>query len=163
MLGTAALAAGGKVAKTGGGPGFPSIPHLSGFSQDLHPSDGLKRKDRAHDKSRLLFHDRVVDRGAEAFVQDLAIGDLGGGGGAILVGGGDGDVEGHDLVGVPGQSHFLEARDFRQGNGIEIRHGGVDLALNGNTPLAAAPFRRARLRKQLIHIAKSTMKGGYKQ
>ena len=61
-----------------------------------------QRFDRAGDEGRLLLDDGVVDRGAEAFVEDLDAEQLGRGGGAVLVGAGDGDVEGQDLVGVPG-------------------------------------------------------------
>lgn len=72
-------------------------------------ADRLQRLDRAGDEGRLLLDDGVVDRGAEAFVEDLDPEELGTGGGAVLVGAGDGDVEGQDLVGVPGQGGFFEA------------------------------------------------------
>ena len=67
----------------------------------------------------------VVDRGAKAFVQDLDAEQFGRGGSPVLVGGGDGDVEGQALVAVPGKSGFLEALDGRQRNVVEVFRGGV--------------------------------------
>jgi hypothetical protein len=51
---------------------------------------------------------------------------LGRGGGAVFVGRGHGDVEGQDLVGVPGQGGFLEALDFGEGDAVQLFDGGVD-------------------------------------
>lgn len=55
--------------------------------------------------------DRVVDRHAGAFVQDLDAEDLHRGRRALFVGAAEGDVEGKDLVGVPGLGLLLEAGD----------------------------------------------------
>ncbi len=84
------------------------------------------RQHGAGDEGGLLLEDGVVDRGAETFVEDLDAEQLGRGGGAVLVGGGDGDVEGQDLVGVPGRGDFLEALDLGEGDVIELVGGGVD-------------------------------------
>jgi len=64
-----------------------------------HGHQGL---DGAGDEGGLLFRDRVVDGDAEAFVEDFDAEDLGGLGLALFVVGHQGDVEGQDLVGVPG-------------------------------------------------------------
>jgi hypothetical protein len=50
----------------------------------------------------LHLGDGVVDGYAVAFVQDLDTEDLAGSGTSLFIGGGQGDVEGKDLVGVPG-------------------------------------------------------------
>ena len=68
----------------------------------------------------------VVDRGSEAFVQDLDAEQLGRGGRSVFVGAGDGDVEGQDLVGVPGVGDFLEAVDFTQRDVIQLIDRGID-------------------------------------
>ena len=39
--------------------------------QERGAADGLERRDRAGDERRLLLEDAVVDRSAEAFVEDL--------------------------------------------------------------------------------------------
>lgn len=85
-----------------------------------------RRQYGASDKSRLLFHDRVVDGAAPAFVHDFDAEDLAGGGGAIFVGGGDGDVEGQNLIDVPGSGNFLEALDGAERDVIELVGRGVD-------------------------------------
>ena len=85
-----------------------------------------------------------VDRRAEAFVQDLHAEDLAAGGGAILVGRGQGDVEGQDLVAVPGQGDFLEALDVRQRDLIELIDGGIDRESNvpGQSGVEDSPSAR---------------------
>ena len=91
----------------------------------VRASDGLQGQDGAGDEGRLLLEHRVVDGRAKAFVQDLDAKELGRGGGPVFVGGRDRDIEGQALVGVPGQSRFLEALDGRQGNVVEIFRGRV--------------------------------------
>ncbi len=66
----------------------------------------LQRRDVAGDKGPLLLDDGVIDRGAEAFVEDFDAEQFRRGGGAVLVGAGQGDVEGQSLVGIPGKSGF---------------------------------------------------------
>ena len=80
--------------------GRPARPAQRGelHLQQRSPSDGLERRDRAGDESRLLLKHGVVDRGAKAFVEDLDAEQLGGGGGAVFVGRGQGDIKGQDLV-----------------------------------------------------------------
>jgi hypothetical protein len=61
----------------------------------------------------LLLEHGIIDREAEALVQDLDSEQFGRGGGAILVGAGAGDVKGRHLIGVPGVGDFLEALTTR--------------------------------------------------
>lgn len=82
-------------------------------------------RDRAGDERRLRFHDGVIDRSSEPFVQDLDTEDLGAGGCAVLVRGSDGDIKGQNLIRVPGKSKSLEALDFRERNRIQIFDRGV--------------------------------------
>ena len=89
-------------------------------------SDGLQGQDGAGDERGLLLEDRVINGGAEAFIEDLDPEQLRRGGGAVFVGGGDGDVEGQALIGVPGESRFLEALDLGQGDVVEVFARGVD-------------------------------------
>ena len=96
--------------------------------QQGRASNRLERRDRAGDKGRLHLEHGVIDGGAEAFVQDLDAEQLAAGGGAVFVGRGHGDVEGQDLVGVPGQGGFLEALDFGQG---DVCPSSVMVALTG--------------------------------
>ena len=81
--------------------------------------------DVAGDEGGLHLGDRVVDRHAAAFVQDLDPEDLHAGGGAVFVGAGQGDVEGEDLVGVPGQGFGLEAGDGVEALAAELVDGGI--------------------------------------
>ena len=74
---------------------------------------GLQRGDGLGHKRRLLFDDGVIDGSAEAFVEDFDAVEFGGGGGAIFVGGGDGDVKGQDLISEPGESGLT--RSFSRG------------------------------------------------
>lgn len=77
--------------------------------------------------SSLLLDDGVIDGSAKAFVQDLDAEQFGRGGRAILVGSGDGDIEGQDLIGEPGGRRFLEALHGRQRNVVEGGGvGGID-------------------------------------
>lgn len=64
---------------------------------------GLERRDGLGDESGLLFDDSVIDGGAEALVEDFDAEQLGAGGGSVLIGAGDGDVEGQapELLGGP--------------------------------------------------------------
>lgn len=70
---------------------------------------GLQRRDVAGDKRPLLLDDGVIDRGAKAFVEDFYAEEFGAGGGAVLVGAGQGDIEGQGLIGIPGKSGFLSS------------------------------------------------------
>ena len=70
----------------------------------LGGADGLQRGDGLGHEGRLLFDDGVIDGSAEAFVEDFDAEQFGGSGGAVFVGAGDGDIEGQDLVGIPGKS-----------------------------------------------------------
>jgi len=72
-------------------------------------SDRLQGLDGAGHEGGLLFEHAVVDRKAEAFVQDFDAEEFRRGGGAVLVGHGAGDVEGQDLIGIPGQGGFFES------------------------------------------------------
>ncbi len=83
-------------------------------------SDGLQGQDGAGDKRTLLLEHRVIDRSTEAFVQDLDAEELGRGGRAVFVGGGDRDVKGQALIGVPGQSDLLEALNGRERDVVEV-------------------------------------------
>lgn len=105
---------GGIQAHTGAGPG------KNGFAASS------RRTIEPHCEGRLHLEHRVIDRRPEAFVQDLDPEQLGGSGGAVFVGRGHGDVEGQDLVGVPGQGGFLEALNFGERNVVELFDGGID-------------------------------------
>jgi len=85
-----------------------------------------KRAESRFESERRLLYDRVVDRRPEAFIQDLDSEQLSRGGGAVFVGGGQGDVEGQDLVGVPGQSHFFETLYVGQRDVVQLVDGSVD-------------------------------------
>jgi hypothetical protein len=87
----------------------------------------LGSQNRAGDERGLLLEDGVIDRRAEAFVEDLDAEQFGGSGSAIFVGGGDGDVEGQALVGVPGKSILFEALDAGEWGVV----GGVNHAVDG--------------------------------
>ena len=45
---------------------------------------------------------------------------------AVFVGAGDGDIEGQDLIGVPGISQLFVAADFRKAQVIDLVDGGAD-------------------------------------
>ena len=92
----------------------------------LPTPDRLQGRDGAGHEGGLHLQHRVVDRGAEALVEDLDPEQLGRGGGPVLVGGGDGHVEGQDLVGVPGLGDFLEALDFGERDIIQLLGDGVE-------------------------------------
>jgi hypothetical protein len=64
-------------------------------------ADGLQGRNRLGDEGGLLFDDGVIDGSAEAFVEDFYAEQFGRGGGAVFVGGGDGDIEGQDLISEP--------------------------------------------------------------
>ena len=100
---------------------------------DLGGAAGLERRDSLGHKRCLLLDDGVVDGSAEALVEDLNAVELGRGAGAVLVGRGDGDIEGQDLIGEPGQRGFLETLHGRQRNVIE--RGGVGLVDRGGNVL----------------------------
>lgn len=78
-------------------------------------ADGLQRRDGLGDEGGLLLDDGVIDRGAETFVEDFHAEEFGRGRGPVLVGAGDGDVQGQDLVGVPGESWFFQPIFFYTG------------------------------------------------
>lgn len=81
--------------------------------------------DVAGDEGGLHLGDRVVDGHARAFLQDLDPEDLHAGNSAVFVGAGQRDVEGRDLIGVPGQSFGLEARDGVETLAAELVDGGA--------------------------------------
>ncbi len=95
-------------ATASGGTGGPARKGSSVLRQDGSGADGGHGGDAAGDKGRLHLADRVVDTHAVAFVEDLDAVEIAGGG-AVLVGGGESDIEEQDLVAVPGQGDFLEA------------------------------------------------------
>ena len=78
--------------------------YVLGAGDHLGGADSLQRGDGLGHESRLLFDDGVIDGGAEAFVEDFDAEQFGRSGGSIFVGAGDGDIEGQDLVGIPGES-----------------------------------------------------------
>jgi len=71
-----------------------------GVAQGLQGSDGL-----GHERG-LLLDDGVIDGSAETLVEDLDPEQFGRSSGAVLVGAGDGDIKGQDLVGEPGESEL---------------------------------------------------------
>ena len=83
----------------------------------------LRSVDRAGNEGRLLLDDGVIDGSAEAFVEDFDAEQFGRGGGAVFVGAGDGDVEGQDLVGVPGLGEFFETLDIGDGKIVLLVDG----------------------------------------
>jgi hypothetical protein len=87
---------------------------------------GLALAHRTGHVGRLHLADCVIDRRAPAFVEDFHAEDLGCSHCAVFVGAGDGDVEGQDLIGVPGRCQFLVAADFRQTEVIDLIDGGAD-------------------------------------
>ena len=83
------------------------------------------RRDAAGDEGGLHFGDGVVDGESVAFVEDLDGVELGRGRGAQLIAGGDGDIEGRDLVRVPGQGLLLPAADGSQGSVVQLVDRGA--------------------------------------
>jgi hypothetical protein len=79
--------------------------------------------------------DRIVNRGAPAFVEDLDAEDLGCAHGAVFVGTGDGHVKGQDLVAVPGSYDFLKLSGLSDLNGIELIDGGSGVELSAEIAL----------------------------
>jgi hypothetical protein len=110
---------GGIQAPTSAGPGKNGIRTSS--RRTIEP-----RPHRAGDESRLHLKHGVIDRRSEAFVQDLHSEQFRRSGGAVFVGRGHGDVKGQSLVGIPGQSGFLEALDLGERDVVELIDGGVD-------------------------------------
>lgn len=114
----------------------------------------------------MLFDDGVIDGSAEAFVEDLDAEEFGTGGGAVFVGAGDGDVEGQDLVGIPGLGQFFEALDFGDGDVIDVVDDDFffDIVTSCGIYLYNYIFLRAPpSRKEVSPIAKTTasVTGGY--
>ena len=130
MIGTdaAVILDDGKVPHTSVSPGTSADSALFNDAELVRTRrpNGLERGDGAGDEGRLHLADRVVDTHAVALVQDLDPEQLRRGGGAVLVGRGQGDVKGQDLVGVPGNGRFLEALDFADRNRVQLVDGGVD-------------------------------------
>jgi hypothetical protein len=60
-------------------------------------------------EGRLHLADGIIHRGAPAFVEDFNAEDLGGRHCAVFVCAGDADVEGQDLIGIPGISQLFAA------------------------------------------------------
>ncbi len=69
----------------------------------------LQGRDGLGDEGGLLLNDGVIDGGAETFVEDFDAVEFGRGPGPVLVGAGDGDVEGQDLIAVPGAGSLIRA------------------------------------------------------
>lgn len=83
----------------------------------------------AGDEGSLHLGHSVVDGDACAFVQDFHAVDLHRGGGAVFGRAGQGDVEGQDLIGVPGLGELLHAvdRSHRGGDGaIQVSDCGAE-------------------------------------
>ena len=74
----------------------------------------------------LSFRNQIVDRNAGAFIQDFHPEDLGSRHGAVFVGGCQGDVEGKDLIRVPGCCQFGPAADRRNRHVIQLVDGATD-------------------------------------
>ncbi len=75
--------------------------------------DGRHRLDRTRNEGCLTLGHGVVDGHARAFVEDLDTEDLRRAHRAVLVGAGQGDIEGQDLVGVErGGKHLVLADSF---------------------------------------------------
>jgi len=99
---------------------------------------GLPGLDRAGHEGCLHLGHGIVDGDSRAFVQDLDPVDLHRRAGAVLAGAGQGDVEGQDLIAVPGTGHLLEAADGgellavqvvdgrAEGNAVGAHQGGVE-------------------------------------
>lgn len=87
---------------------------------------------RPGDEVSLRLGDGVVDGHAGAFGQHFHAEDLEAGHGAVLVGRSEGDVEGQDLVRVPGHSQLGELPD--RGDALEIQ--GVDGGAQGRADVA---------------------------
>ncbi len=85
----------------------------------------LHRLDGAGDEGGLHFADRIVDGNALAFVEDLDAEDLGRAHGAVLVGAGEGDVEGQDLIAVPRSGQFVQSTDFGQREIVDLVDDGL--------------------------------------
>jgi len=91
----------------------------------------------AESEGGLHLADRVVDRDAGSLVEDLDAEDLGRCLGSVSVGTREGDVEGQDLVGVPGGCQFAQSTDFRQREVVDLIDGGADRGID----LRPAPDR----------------------
>ena len=77
-------------------------------------------------KRSLHIVDHVIDRHALTFVEDLNAEDLGRAHRAVLVGAGERDVEGQDLVAIPGGRQFLVRSGVGDGDLIQLADGGAD-------------------------------------
>jgi len=118
----AAIRDAGNMPGTGVRPGvYHRIP-----GRQKHQFIPGQKADRAGDEGRLHLEHGVIDGRSEAFVQDLDPEQFRRSGGAVFVGRGHRDVKGQSLVGVPGQSGFLEALDFGDRDVVELIGGGVD-------------------------------------
>lgn len=89
---------------------MPTVTTGLRSGDQLGGAEGLERRDRLGDEGGLLFDDGVIDRSAEGFVEDFHAEQLRRSCGSVLVGAGDGDIEGKDLIGVP-----VTARSFLGG------------------------------------------------
>lgn len=86
-----------------GGEEEPGDQDLAAAAGDQHGvAESLQGSNGLGDEGGLLFDDGVIDGGAETFVEDLDAEQFGTGAGAVLIGAGDGDIEGQDLIGEPG-------------------------------------------------------------
>ena len=78
-------------------------------------------------KGGLGLGDGIVDRNAGSFIQDFHAEDLGSRHGAVFVGGRKRDVEGQDLIRVPGGGQLGPAADSRCVHLIQLVDGGADV------------------------------------
>ncbi len=81
---------------------------------------GLHGLDAAGDEGGLHLADGIVNRNALTFVEDLDAEDLGRAHRAVLVGAGEGHVEGQDLIAVPGRGQFVQTTDFSQRQVVDL-------------------------------------------
>jgi len=94
-------------------------------SHSLHGFNG------AGNKRGLHLVDRIVNRHAGSFVEDLDAEDLAGRHGAVFVGTREGDIEGQDLVGIPGSGQLIQSTDFLQGEIVDPARDAMALVRNG--------------------------------
>jgi hypothetical protein len=73
--------------------------------------------------------DLVIDAVTAAFVQDLDTEDLGRCHGSVFVGAREGDIEGQDLIAVPGCGQFVQCADAVDFDRVEGIDGRADTEL----------------------------------
>ena len=97
---------------------------IPGLERARHSRHGLNH---TGNERRLHLGHSVIDRNAHTLVEDLQAEDLGRAHGAVLVGAGERDVEGQDLVGVPGGARCgfwpAELRVLSRASMVELIEG----------------------------------------